>query len=47
MIERKRADVGIMPLEAAGRPPRYIATAADDAHGLGFNDPMRFHLMEI
>jgi len=47
MIERKRAEVGIMPLEAAGRPPRYIATAADAAHGLGFNDPMRFHLMEI
>jgi len=47
MIERKRAEVGIMPLEAAGRPPRYIATAADAAHGLGFNDPMRIHLMEI
>jgi uncharacterized protein (DUF362 family) len=46
MIERKRAEVGIMPLEAAGRPPRYIATAADAAHGLGFNDSMRFHLIE-
>jgi uncharacterized protein (DUF362 family) len=47
MIERKRAEVGIKTLEAAGRPPRYIATAADAAHHLGVNDPRRIHLMEI
>ncbi len=47
MIERKRAEAGVPTLEAAGRPPRYIATAADPAHSLGFNDPQRIHLMEI
>jgi uncharacterized protein (DUF362 family) len=47
MLERKRAEVGMPTLEAAGRAPRYIATAADHAHGLGVNDPQRIHLMEI
>jgi uncharacterized protein (DUF362 family) len=47
MIERKRAEVGMKTLEAAGRPPRYIATAADAAHHLGVNDPRRIHVMEI
>ena len=47
MIESKRAEVGIPTLEAAGRPPRYIATAADAAHGLGTNDPKRINLIEI
>jgi uncharacterized protein (DUF362 family) len=47
MIERKRAEAGMPTLEAAHRPPRYIATAADAAHNLGTNDPQRFHLMEV
>jgi hypothetical protein len=47
MIERKRAEAGVPTLEAAGRPPRYIATAADAAHKLGFNDPQRIHLLEV
>lgn len=47
MIERKRAEVGMPTLEAAGRPPRYIATAADAKHNLGTNDPTRIHLMEV
>lgn len=47
MIERKRAEVGMPTLETAGRPPRYIATAADAEHKLGVNDPQRIHLMEI
>jgi uncharacterized protein (DUF362 family) len=47
MIERKRAEVGMKTLEAAGRPPRYIATAADTTHKLGVNDPQHMHLMEI
>jgi len=47
MIERKRAEAGMPTLEAAKRPPRYIATAADQAHSLGINDPQRIHLMEV
>jgi uncharacterized protein (DUF362 family) len=47
MIARKRAEVGMPTLEAAGRPPRYIATAADPAHNLGVDDPRRIHLMEV
>jgi uncharacterized protein (DUF362 family) len=47
MIERKRAEAGLKTLEAAGRPPRYIVTAADAAHHLGVNDPQRIHLMEV
>jgi uncharacterized protein (DUF362 family) len=47
MIERKRAEVGMPTLEGAGRPPRYIATAADAAHRLGSNDPQRIHLIEV
>ena len=47
IIERKRADAGMKTLEAAGRPPRYIATAADADHQLGVNDPQRINLLEI
>jgi len=47
MIERKRAEVGMKTLEAVGRPPSYIATAADAAHKLGVNDPERINLMEV
>ncbi len=44
MLEKKRAEAGLKTLEAAGRPPRYIATAADATHGLGINDPQRIKL---
>ena len=47
IIERKRAEVGLPTLEAAGRPAHYIATAADATHTLGFNDPKRINLVEI
>ncbi|HUX44152.1 MAG TPA: DUF362 domain-containing protein [Terracidiphilus sp.] len=47
MIEHKRAEVGMLTLEAAGRPPRYIATAADASHRLGTNDPKRIHKVEV
>jgi uncharacterized protein (DUF362 family) len=47
LIDRKRAEVGMKTLEAAGRAPRYIATAADANHKLGVNDPNRIRLMEI
>jgi uncharacterized protein (DUF362 family) len=47
MIERKRTEAGMKTLEAAGRPPRYIVTAADKAHNLGTNDPQHIHLLEV
>lgn len=47
MIERKRAEKGLRTLEAEGRAPRYIATAADASHRLGTNDPGRISLVEI
>jgi hypothetical protein len=47
IIERKRAEAGLKPLEAEGRLPRYIATAADARHQLGTNDPRRITLVEV
>lgn len=47
ILEKKRAEVGLKSLEASGRPPRYIATAADATHALGINDPERIKVIEI
>jgi uncharacterized protein (DUF362 family) len=47
ILEKKRAEVGLKTFEAEGRPPRYIATAADAVHALGVNDPRRINLIEI
>ncbi|MFP5208935.1 MAG: DUF362 domain-containing protein [Acidobacteriota bacterium] len=47
MLNQKRVEAGLGTLEADGRTPQYIATAADRAHRLGTNDPKRIHLMEI
>ena len=47
IIEHKRMEMKLPTLEAAGRPARYIATAADADHQLGFDDPTRFSLVEI
>jgi uncharacterized protein (DUF362 family) len=47
MLARKRAEVGMPTLEAAGRAPLYIATAADAKHKLGTDDPKRIHLLEV
>jgi len=47
ILEKKRAEAGMPTFEAAGRPPRYIATAADAAHRLGTNDPKRINLIEV
>jgi len=47
IIEKKRAEKKLKTLEAAGRPPRYIATAADANHQLGTNDPRRIELIEL
>jgi uncharacterized protein (DUF362 family) len=47
LIERKRAEKQLKSLEADGRVPRYIATAADAQHRLGTNDPKRIQLVEV
>jgi uncharacterized protein (DUF362 family) len=47
IIERKRAENGLKTLEADGRAPRYIATAADAHHRLGTNDPRRISIIEV
>jgi uncharacterized protein (DUF362 family) len=47
ILEKKRAEAGLAPLEAIGRPPRYIATAAGDSHQLGFNDAKRINIVEV
>lgn len=47
ILEKKRAEAGLKSLEASGRPPRYIATAADAAHALGINDPERIKVIEV
>ena len=44
-IEAARAERGLPSLEAAGRPARYLATAA--AHGLGVADPARLEEVSI
>lgn len=47
IIERKRAERKLKTLEADGRPPRHIATAADERHRLGTNDPRRIEVVEV
>jgi len=47
IIERKRAEKGLKTLEADGRAPHYIATAADAQHRLGTNDPRRIAMIEV
>jgi uncharacterized protein (DUF362 family) len=47
LLDKKRTEMGLKTLEAAGRPPRYIATAAGSTHALGVNDPQRIKLIEV
>ena len=47
ILDRKRTEIGLKTLEAAGRAPRYIATAADPTHAIGVNDPQRFKVVEV
>ena len=47
ILNRKRVEMGLPTLEAAGRAPHYIATAADTKHNLGVNDPKRIKLIEV
>jgi len=46
-IERKRAEKGLKTLDAEGRAPRYIATAADSEHTLGHGDPAHIAVIEV
>jgi uncharacterized protein (DUF362 family) len=45
IIEARRKETGLSPLEQVGRPPRQLATAA--ARGLGTNDPERIELVQV
>jgi len=47
IIEKKRAEMGMKPLKAEGREPKYIATAADARHRLGTCDPARIEQIEV
>jgi uncharacterized protein (DUF362 family) len=47
LIEDERARRGMKSLEALGRKPSYIATAADARHRLGTNDPSLIERMEV
>jgi uncharacterized protein (DUF362 family) len=47
IIERKRVEKGLKTLEADGRAPHYIATAADAQHRLGTNDPKKIATVEV
>jgi hypothetical protein len=47
LLDKKRTEMGLKTLEAAGRPPRYIATAAGSTHALGVNDAQRIKLIEV
>jgi uncharacterized protein (DUF362 family) len=47
IIERKRAEKELKTLTAEERAPSYIATAADDEHRLGTNDPRKIAIVEV
>ena len=47
IIEAKRKEKGLMSLQAAKRPPSYIATAADAQHRLGTNDARLIRRVEV
>ena len=47
IIEAKRAEKGLKTLTDAGRPPKYIAVAADDQHRLGTNNPAHINLVDL
>jgi uncharacterized protein (DUF362 family) len=46
IIEKKRAEKGMPPLEKAERAPVYISTAADAEHRIGTCDPKRIEVVE-
>jgi uncharacterized protein (DUF362 family) len=47
IIERKRAEEKLKTLGADQRAPHYIATAADERHRLGTNDPRLIEVVEV
>lgn len=47
IIEQKRTDKGMKSLQALGRAPNYISTAADAQHRLGTNDPRKIQQVEV
>lgn len=47
IIEHKRAEKGMKSLQALGRAPTYIATAADPRHRLGTNDLKLMERIEV
>ena len=47
LIEMKRSEEGMKSLEELRRAPKYIATAADDRHRLGTNDPDQIEMVEV
>jgi len=47
IIEQKRAEKRMKSLQALGREPAYIATAADARHRIGTNDPKRIERLEV
>lgn len=47
IIEKKRAATGLPSLAQAGRPPNYIAIAADAEHKLGTNEPEKIELVHL
>jgi len=47
ILEQKRAEKGMKSLQALGRTPDYIRTAADPNHRLGTNDPLQIEQLEV
>ena len=47
IIDQKRLEMGMSSLALSGREPRYIHTAADAAHRLGFDRPERIQVVRI
>lgn len=47
LLEERRNIAGLPPLQAVGRMPKYITTAADPEHRLGVKDPEKIRVIEI
>ena len=47
ILEQKRAEKGMKSLQALGRAPSYIATAADAQHRLGTNNPEQIEVVTV
>ncbi|MEJ2543481.1 MAG: DUF362 domain-containing protein [Calditrichaceae bacterium] len=47
IIDTKRIEMGLKSLKEVGREPIYIATAADDKHHLGTNNPNKIEFLQL